>query len=100
MNYSSDMIIADLNEMSRFLDTAIEIKRELSYQIADIEKKFHAIENWDDDIHEKTEVVLETIDSKCEVVFDEIERLNKALRNYIDMLEDYNNPFSGKMGLF
>lgn len=100
MGYNSDMIIADTGEMSYFLDTAIVIKRELTNQINDIERKYRAITNWDDNIHEKVGVTLESIDKKCEVVFDEIDRLNRALRNYLDMLEDYNNPRSGRMGRF
>ena len=99
MAYNSDMVIADIDEVARFLESAVQIKDDLSYQIMDIEKKFRAINNWDDDIHEKTDTVLETIDKKCEIVFDEIERLNKALGNYIEMLEEYNNPFSGRIGL-
>lgn len=100
MGYNSDMIIADTEEMAHFLNTAVVIKRELTNQINDIERKYRAITNWDDNIHEKVGATLDNIDKKCEVVFDEIDRLNRALGEYLDRLNDYNDPRSGRMGRF
>jgi len=100
MSYNSDIIITDLPEMARFLKTAKQVKDDLSLELITIKKSFRTIENWDDDIHEKTDVVLDSINKKCEVIFDEIERLNNVFEDYLEILEDYNNPFSGKMSRF
>ena len=97
-HYNSNMIIADLDEMAIFLQTAKAIEAELEYQIYEIRKDFASIENWDDEIHDKTGDVLDIINKKCDIVFDEIDRLNQEFEQYVDDLNDYNDPHSGKLG--
>ena len=96
--YNSDMINADLDEMAIFLQTAKQIEGDLEFQIYDIRKKFESIKNWDDDIHDKTSDVLEAINKKCDIVFDEIDRLNNEFEHYVNDLNDYNDPYAGKLG--
>ena len=96
--YVEDMIIADLDGMDTFLGVANNIKDELFLQIRQMDKKYRAIQNWDDDVVRRTCEVLSAIEKQADILAENIENLNRNFGLLIDDLKDYNNPNIGKMG--
>ena len=97
-NYVDDMIIADLDGMEAFLDVANNIKEELFLQINQIDKKYRAIHNWEDEVQKKTGEILKNIEKQADILAENIENLNRNFGLLIDDLKDYNNPNQGKFG--
>lgn len=95
---NNDLLIANLDEMELFLLDAIKKRDELNSNMNKIIFHLSLINNWDDQVLDKTKEVIYKIQTQINLITDQINDLNKKLDEYIDNLNDYNNINKGLFG--
>ena len=86
-----DLITADLDAMEAFVDTAKDIQRHIGDLDSNIMYQFKKISDWNDEIRERTLIVLQEIKKKEEVINDLLFNLYRDVDDLIDDLDIYLN---------
>lgn len=86
-----DLITADLDAMEAFVDTAKDIQRHIGDLDSNIMYQFKKISDWNDEIRERTLIVLQEIKKKEEVINDLLFNLYRDVDDLIDDLDTYLN---------